>query len=61
MRRSSVYSRPTYSRRRRAGASWFRRSYDEILTDYPFLEQEDILAAIDYAAHQTDHIVIQAS
>jgi len=36
-------------------------SFDEILKDYPFLEREDILAAIDYAAHQTDHVVIQAS
>jgi uncharacterized protein (DUF433 family) len=36
-------------------------SYDEILKDYPFLEHEDILAAIDYAAHQTDHVVIRAS
>ncbi len=36
-------------------------SFDEILEDYPFLEREDILATIDYAALQTDHIVIQAS
>jgi uncharacterized protein (DUF433 family) len=36
-------------------------SFDEILSDYPFLEREDILAAIDYAAHQTDRVVIQAS
>jgi uncharacterized protein (DUF433 family) len=36
-------------------------SFDEILKDYPFLEREDILAAIQYAAHQTDHVVIQAS
>jgi uncharacterized protein (DUF433 family) len=36
-------------------------SFDEILNDYAFLEREDILAAIDYAAHQTDHVVIQAS
>ena len=36
-------------------------SFDEILKDYPFLEREDILAGIDYAAHQTDHVVIQAS
>jgi uncharacterized protein (DUF433 family) len=36
-------------------------SFQEILADYPFLEREDILAAMDYAAHQTDHIVIQAS
>ena len=34
-------------------------SFDEILADYPFLDREDILAAIDYAAHQTDHIVLQ--
>jgi len=36
-------------------------SYDEILRDYAFLEREDILAALDYAAHQTDHVVIRAS
>jgi uncharacterized protein (DUF433 family) len=34
-------------------------SFEEILKDYPFLEREDILAAIDYAAHQTDHIVLR--
>jgi uncharacterized protein (DUF433 family) len=32
-------------------------SYEKILTDYPYLEREDILAALDYAAHQTDHVV----
>ena len=36
-------------------------SIEEILTDYPFLEREDILAAIEYAAHQADHPVVQAS
>ncbi|HKW77024.1 MAG TPA: DUF433 domain-containing protein [Terriglobales bacterium] len=35
-------------------------SFEEILADYPFLEREDILAAIDYAAHQTDHVVLRA-
>jgi uncharacterized protein (DUF433 family) len=35
-------------------------SYEEILTDYPDLEREDILAAIEYAAHQADHVVLQA-
>ena len=30
-------------------------SYEEILADYPFLEKEDILAAIEYAARQADH------
>ena len=33
--------------------------YEEILEDYPDLEREDILAAMDYAAHQTDHLVLQ--
>jgi uncharacterized protein (DUF433 family) len=36
-------------------------SFEEILVDYPFLEREDILAALDYAAHQTDHVVLPAS
>jgi len=36
-------------------------SFEEILGDYPFLEREDILAALDYAAHQTDHVVLQRS
>jgi len=33
-------------------------SYEEILRDYPFLQREDILAAINYAACQTDHVVL---
>jgi len=36
-------------------------SIEEILADYPFLEREDIYAAIEYAAHQTDHTVLQVS
>jgi uncharacterized protein (DUF433 family) len=36
-------------------------SYEEILADYPFLEREDILAAIEYASRQTDHIVLATS
>jgi uncharacterized protein (DUF433 family) len=32
--------------------------FDEILNDYPYLEREDILAAIEYAARRTDHAVI---
>jgi uncharacterized protein (DUF433 family) len=35
-------------------------SFEEILSDYPFLERKDILAAIEYAAMQTDHIVLQS-
>lgn len=36
-------------------------SIEEVLADYPFLEREDILAAIEYAAHQADHSVLQAT
>jgi uncharacterized protein (DUF433 family) len=36
-------------------------SFDEILADYSFLEREDIPAAIDYAAYQTDHAVLRTS
>lgn len=36
-------------------------SNDEILEDYPFLEPEDITAALTYAARQTDHIVLAAA
>ncbi len=35
-------------------------SIDEILEDYPFLEREDNLAAIEFAAHQADHAVLQS-
>ena len=35
-------------------------SVDEILSDYAFLEREDIYAAIEYAAHQADRLVPQA-
>jgi uncharacterized protein (DUF433 family) len=35
--------------------------YEEILRDYPFLEREDILAAIAYAAQQTDHVVLKTA
>ena len=33
--------------------------FEEILRDYAFLQREDILAAIAYAARQTDHIVLR--
>jgi uncharacterized protein (DUF433 family) len=36
-------------------------SFEEILSDYPSLEREDIVAAIEYAAHQADHVVLHAS
>lgn len=31
----------------------------EILTDYPYLESGDIRAALEYAAAQSDHPVLQ--
>ncbi len=34
-------------------------NFEEILTDYPSLEKEDILAAIEYAARQADHVILQ--
>ena len=33
-------------------------SHQEILEDYPFLEENDILAALEYAAVQTDHAIL---
>ena len=36
-------------------------SREEILADYPFLESEDIYAAIAYAARQSDHAILKAS
>jgi uncharacterized protein (DUF433 family) len=35
-------------------------SFEEILRDYAFLEREDILAALAYAARQTDHVVLKS-
>jgi uncharacterized protein (DUF433 family) len=32
--------------------------HQEILEDYPFLEEDDILAALEYAAAQTDHAIL---
>jgi uncharacterized protein (DUF433 family) len=36
----------------------FGASFEEILRDYPYLEREDILASIEYAARQSDHPVL---
>ena len=35
--------------------------YQEILRDYPDLEQKDILACLEYAAHQMDHVILQSA
>jgi uncharacterized protein (DUF433 family) len=36
-------------------------SHEEILVDYPSLEADDILAALEYAAAQTDHAILVAA
>lgn len=36
-------------------------SREEILADFPYLEDGDITAALEYASRQTDHPVIRAS
>lgn len=33
-------------------------THEEILEDYPFLERDDIFAAIAYASRLTDHVVL---
>ena len=38
------------------GASW-----EEILTDYPFLEADDLRACLEFAAAQNDHVLLRAS
>jgi uncharacterized protein (DUF433 family) len=35
--------------------------HDEILRDYPDLERDDILACLEYAAHQMDHVILQSA
>ncbi len=34
---------------------------EEILQDFPYLEVDDISAALSYAAQQTDHPILQAA
>jgi len=36
-------------------------AHDEILRDFPYLEPDDIKAALAYAARQADHAVLQPS
>jgi uncharacterized protein (DUF433 family) len=36
-------------------------SSEQILHDFPYLEADDIKAALAYAAHQADHSVLQQS
>lgn len=34
---------------------------DEILADYPYLEDEDITAVLEFAARQNDHPVLRSA
>ncbi len=36
-------------------------SHEEILRDFPYLEADDIKAALAYAARQADHAVLQSA
>ncbi len=36
-------------------------SHAQILADYPYLEPEDIVAALQYAAAQSDHPVLRTA
>jgi len=36
-------------------------SRQEILDDYPYLENEDITAALEYAAQRSDHPVLRVA
>jgi uncharacterized protein (DUF433 family) len=36
-------------------------AHEEILRDYPYLEEDDIKAALAYAAKQADHAILQAA
>jgi uncharacterized protein (DUF433 family) len=35
-------------------------SPEDILRDYPYLEKEDIQAALEFAAAQSDHVMLRA-
>jgi uncharacterized protein (DUF433 family) len=36
-------------------------SREEILADYPYLEPEDIVAALEFAAAQVDHAIVRVA
>ncbi len=36
-------------------------SREEILANYPYLESDDITAALQFAARQSDHLILQAA
>jgi uncharacterized protein (DUF433 family) len=36
-------------------------SHEEVLADYPYLEAEDIAAALEFAARNSDHPVLRSA
>jgi uncharacterized protein (DUF433 family) len=36
-------------------------THESILRDFPYLEAEDITAALQFAANQADHVILQAA
>lgn len=36
-------------------------THEEILSDYPYLEAEDIVAVLEFAAKQNDHPVLRSA
>ena len=36
-------------------------THDEILSDYPYLQPEDITAVLEFAARQNDHPVLRSA
>lgn len=36
-------------------------THEEILADYPILQREDILAALQFAARQADHVILRST
>jgi uncharacterized protein (DUF433 family) len=36
-------------------------SHDEILADYPLLEAADIAAVLEFAARQSDHVILHVA
>jgi uncharacterized protein (DUF433 family) len=36
-------------------------SHEEILTDYPLLEEGDVVAALEFAARQSDHPILRVA
>lgn len=61
MWRTPLHSRDAHSGYRYPSILAEGVSHEEILRDFPYLEPDDIKAALAYAAKQADHAVLQHS